>query len=49
MERESEIVVHIYSGDEFMRAKRIPASRLEDVTRDSENLYVPPVEVRVVG
>ena len=49
MEREPEIVVHIYSGDKFMRAKRIPKSRLEDVTRDAENLYVPPVQVRVVG
>ena len=49
MVRDPEIVVHIYSGDEFMRAKRIPKSMLESVTRDAEKLYVPPVEVRVVG
>ncbi len=49
MSREPEIVVHIYSGDEFMRAKRIPQSMLESAIRDAEKLFVPPVEVRVVG
>lgn len=46
---ENEIVVHIYSANEFVKAKRIPKARLEDVTHDAESLYVPPVEVRVVS
>ncbi len=44
-----EIVVHIYSGGEFIKARRIPRTSLEDFTREAERNYTPPVEVRVVA
>lgn len=49
MERPPEIVVHVYTGDVFVLAKRIPQDCLEDFTRKAESTYCPPVEVRVVA
>lgn len=46
---EEEIVVHVYSGGEFVKAVRIPERDLEKARMKYHRIYNGPVEVRQVA